>query len=180
MNKPIALLLFTCLVWTQAYAGGLYKWVDEEGNVSYHDRPPPAGGEYVLQSTNFKYGQLDDDAQLEARTNALKNFPVTLYIIQKCASCDLARDYLKKKNIPFKEKDVGVDESAGEELIKMTGGKAVPTVRVGEQAVRGFAQSEIETQLTQAGYFGPPKDEDEEADAQFESDSVGEADDENQ
>lgn len=160
MNKLLFALLLTCL-FGQAYASALYKWVDEDGNVSYHDRPPPAGSEFVLQSTNLKYGDMEEDDEIEARENALKKFPVTLYVIQKCASCDLARNYLKKKNISFKEKDVGSDQKASDELVKLTGGKAVPTVRIGEQTVRGFEQGEINQKLSKAGYFGVPKEEEE-------------------
>ena len=42
---PLSVLLITvalCLVFNQANAGSLYKWVDEDGNIRYSDRLPAA------------------------------------------------------------------------------------------------------------------------------------------
>jgi len=45
--KRIALLLLS-VYGALAYAGAVYKWVDEQGNVQYRDTPPPAGAHYQI------------------------------------------------------------------------------------------------------------------------------------
>lgn len=46
MLKQIVIVLTLTACGAPAYAaGGVYKWVDEQGNVQYRDRPPPTGAE---------------------------------------------------------------------------------------------------------------------------------------
>jgi hypothetical protein len=45
--KRIILLLLS-VYGALAYAGAVYKWVDEQGNVQYRDTPPPAGANYQI------------------------------------------------------------------------------------------------------------------------------------
>src|SRR5262245_51266377 len=71
-----------------ALAEKLYKWVDGQGNVSYHDRRPPADSGYRVQEKNVGgKGVRASDAGDEKPT-------VVLYTITKCASCDAARAHL--------------------------------------------------------------------------------------
>jgi len=144
-----AALLLTVIAFSSvplAHAAKLYKWVDKDGNVSYQDRPPPS-----------RAGDRVEEKTLRGRTapgtdDAARKSPVVLYSAPKCASCDTARAYLKKRGIPFAEKSVEGDRQLQEELIQKAGGLAVPTITVGSKVMQGYLESLLEGELDQAGY----------------------------
>lgn len=127
-----------------AHAGKLYKWVDSDGKVSYHDQPPSSDG-YRVEEKNLG----DRHA---AVGEAAEKAPVVLYSAAKCASCDTARAYLKTRGVPFTEKNVEGDRKLQDELIKQAGGLAVPTIMIGTKVMRGYLESLLEGELDQAGY----------------------------
>jgi hypothetical protein len=52
MNRKIlVLVLATAALTTSAFAGEIYKYVDEDGNVHYLDRPSGESGEERLDVT---------------------------------------------------------------------------------------------------------------------------------
>src|SRR5581483_11036754 len=127
-----------------AHAGKLYKWVDKDGHVSYHDQPPDESG-YRVEEKHLRGAGSDSEG-------AAQKAPVVLYSAPKCSSCDAARAYLKSRGIPFTEKNVEGDRKLQDELIKQAGGLAVPTIMVGSKVMRGFLESLLEGELDQAGY----------------------------
>lgn len=152
MTARIWLSLFLALVLLPAAHGQkLYKWVDKDGRISYHDKPPAseAGGRVEEKSVRL-HGE-----RPEADNDAAAKFPVTLYSAPKCSSCDSARAYLKGRGVPFTEKNVDGDRKMQDELIKQAGGLAVPTIMVGTKVMRGYLESLLEGELDQAGYGRP-------------------------
>lgn len=147
-----------------AAAGTLYKWVDKDGKVTYQDQPPPPGAGRV-EERHVKGGGADDsDATSEL---ALKH-PVVIYTIPKCSSCDLARSYLQKRQVPFTEKNVAQGNLANQkELQDRFGELVVPTILVGSKAMKGgYSESLLEGELDAAGYPNPKKPAATNADAQ--------------
>ena len=137
------------LVLTTAQAQRLYKWVDADGNVSYHDRPPVEAGYRVEEKLiRNRSGSAGDGVSAEVT----QKYPVVLYTTRKCASCDLARAYLEKRRVPFTEKGVDDDRGLQQELIKRTGQLAVPTISVGDKIMNGYMESLLAGELDQAGY----------------------------
>ena len=136
-----------------ALAAKLYKWVDPDGNISYHDRPPVDESRYRVEEKNVKTGVAvsDDPAMKDA---AQKN-PVVLYVAPKCTSCDAARAYLDKRKIPYKELNVEGNRDLQQQLIAKSGGLAVPTIMVGEKVMRGYIETLVEGELDAAGYPKP-------------------------
>lgn len=135
-----------------ACAGTLYKWVDDRGNVSYQDRPPPQGVGRVEEKT-VREGR---DNGSPAGVAAAAKSPVTLYMVPKCSSCDMARSYLKTRGVPFTE--INVSEKypqAQQEMVKKVGELSVPTITVGSKVMQGFAESLLTGELDQAGYPKP-------------------------
>src|SRR5258707_12097323 len=108
MRKTIVLLsIGLALPWAAATAEKTYKWVDPQGNVSYHDQPPPPGSSYRVEEKQM--GGKRERVANEADDPAQK-FPVVLYTIPKCgSSCELARAHLQKRKVPFTEKNVEKD-----------------------------------------------------------------------
>lgn len=133
-----------------AAAGTLYKWVDKDGKVTYQDQPPPAGVGRVEEKNIKDGGTGNPDAIGEI---SLKH-PVVIYTIPKCSSCDLARSYLQKRQVPFTEKNVAQGNLANQkELQDRFGELTVPTILVGSKAMKGgYSESLLEGELDAAGY----------------------------
>ena len=131
-----------------AQAAKLYKWVDKDGNVSYHDQPPSTAGYRVEEKNIGERAARTDRVPAEV----VEKFPVVLYVTPKCSSCDSARAYLKGRGVPYTEKNVDGDRKLQDELIKQAGGLAVPTILVGAKVMKGYLESLLEGELDQAGY----------------------------
>ena len=66
---------------------------------------------------------------------------VTVYMGPMCAFCDAAKRLLTKKNIPYKEINVALDENKREEMLKKSNGATtVPQIFVDEHHVGGNAE----------------------------------------
>ncbi len=130
----------------------LYKWVDREGNVFYHDYPPPDEWKYKIEERLIK-GEKAPEKKPEENDKPLP--PVVMYMIPKCLSCDMARNYFQRRKVPFTEKNVEGNRLLIEELRKKTGTLSVPTILVGDKVMQGFLESLLAGELDTAGY--PPE-----------------------
>jgi len=131
----------------------LYKWVDREGNVSYHDQPPPDDASYKVEE-RFLKGSKMPSKKVETDDN-LARAAVVMYMIPKCMSCDMARAYLQRRKIPFTEKNVEGNRVLLDELRKKSGTLSVPTILVGDKVMQGYLESLLAGELDAAGY--PPE-----------------------
>lgn len=153
-NTLMIVVLAAALAVAPAYAAKLYKWVDERGNISYQDRPPPEGVGRVEEKTLREGG--GGDSGSPAAAEAAAKSPVTLYSVSKCSSCDQARSYLKKRGVPFNEINVSEkNPQAQQEMIKKLGELSVPTITVGGKVMQGYVESLLAGELDQAGYPKP-------------------------
>lgn len=141
-------LLCAILLLPVAHGVRLYKWVDEEGNVTYHDRPPPTDARYRVERKDFKVG---GKAAAQSGQVAQK-FPVVLYTTPQCTSCAMARAYLDKRKVPFTDKNVEGNQELLKELKEKTGSLTVPTIMVGSKIMKGYLESLLEGELDAAGY----------------------------
>lgn len=144
-------LVFSFLVVGVAHAQGAYRWVDQDGKVHYGDRPPPsaAGKAKPFRPT---VGEVEKELPIATR-QAMENFPVTLYVSEECgAPCTDARAHLRKRGVPFTEKNVATKEDA-DALGKLTGGQAgLPSLTAGSKARKGFESGDWDGLLDAAGY----------------------------
>ena len=62
---------------------------------------------------------------------------VRVFTTQSCPYCVMAKEFLKKNNIKFKEIDVS-DEEGREEVIRLSGQRGVPVIDIGGKIVVGF------------------------------------------
>ena len=144
-------LICTILLLPTAYGIKLYKWVDEDGNVTYHDRPPPETG-YTFEHKDFKLGGQTAARADGAAGRAADENPVVLYTAPKCTACDMARAYLDKRKVPFTDKNVSGNAEAIKELQEKSGALTVPTIMVGSKVMKGYMESLLEGELDAAGY----------------------------
>jgi len=148
-NVLVAFLLVVSGLASQTSLATLYRWVDKDGNVSYQDQPPPASAAQVQEK------HLDDvghPADSDTASDVVTKYPVTLYAVPHCEPCDLARSYLKKRNIPFNEVNVATDPKAQDAMRKTVGDLSVPTITVGSKVMKGYMESLLSGELDDAGY----------------------------
>jgi glutaredoxin len=135
----------------------LYKVVAPDGSITYTDRPPPAsagrpvplgGGRDATPASEAAAALAGLPLELRQVT---ARYPVTLYSSTDCAPCESARRLLGARGVPFVERTV-VSEDDAEALNRLTGGRSVPTLTIGTQALRGFADSDWHSYLDAAGY----------------------------
>ena len=63
---------------------------------------------------------------------------VTVYMGPMCNFCDAAKRLLTKKNIPYKEINIALDENKREEMLKKSNGaKTVPQIFIDDYHVGG-------------------------------------------
>ena len=72
---------------------------------------------------------------------------VKVYSTPTCPYCVRVKAYLKQKNIDFVNIDVSGDETAIDEMVKLTGQMGVPVVVVDGKSVVGFDKSKIDLLL---------------------------------
>ena len=66
---------------------------------------------------------------------------VTVYMGPMCAFCDAAKRLLTKKNIPYKEINIALDEDKREEMLKKSNGKrTIPQIFIEEHHVGGYKE----------------------------------------
>ncbi len=147
MNRFAILVFSTILVAASAQAQNLYKWVDEDGNITYQDSPPPGA------SDDAKPYAEDPEVAAERSDAAGPDVSVTLYTVPVCDACDLVRNLLEKNRIPFEEKDAGSSVSVQDELMELAGQLSVPMLAIGDGLVSGYSSNAINTALNSAGFI---------------------------
>lgn len=129
----------------------LYKVVQPDGSVTYTDRPPQAGsGRIITLGRNAAPVKPEAAFPLELRQPA-QRYPVTLYTSPDCAPCDSGRRLLQQRGVPYSERVVTSDEDAAA-LERTVGGRTVPALTIGAQALRGLSEIEWTAYLDAAGY----------------------------
>ncbi|MDH5632506.1 MAG: glutaredoxin family protein [Gammaproteobacteria bacterium] len=146
------LLLAVLVGVVDVHAERLYKWVDAEGNVSYHDKPAPQDSGYKVEEKDFGY-QTGSSRESGRRNTRNVTYPVTLYLTPRCASCDLVRQYLDGKKLAYSVHDVSDNLAMQAELKRVSGELTVPTVKIGKHVVSGYNVELLDKLLTEAGYL---------------------------
>ena len=107
------------------------KCQDEDGTVSFRDRCPPGSR------------QMEELAA---------HFPVTLFRVADCDTCDLVSLVLREQGVPYAEVDVENNPDAQSQLKRVSGASRVPTVTIGKEVVAGFDRLLLQQKLDGAGY----------------------------
>jgi len=72
---------------------------------------------------------------------------VTIYITPTCVYCKMTKEFFKKHNIAYEEKDVSVDDKAREEMAAKSGQLGVPVVDIDGKIIAGFDKEAIKELL---------------------------------
>ncbi len=154
-------LAVTLAMWP---AWAQYKVVQPDGRVVYTDRPPADGSSKVTNVSPSKTAPAGArppaagaaaTAQLaglpaELRA-AVQRYPVTLYTTPECPPCDNGRRLLQQRGIPYTERRV-VSEDDALALERLLGARTLPSLAIGAQPLRGFAEADWANFLDAAGY----------------------------
>jgi glutaredoxin len=154
MNPLLRLVPALALACFALPGHALYKVVGPDGTITYTDRPPPAAaGRPTPVGARTEPPAADAPASnlpTELR-QVTARYPVTLYTGADCAPCETGRRLLASRGIPFSERRVSSEEDA-DALNRLTGGRSIPTLMIGTQALRGYADSDWNSYLDAAGY----------------------------
>lgn len=148
MKRATILICATSVLSGAVFAAQLYRWVDEKGNVEWRDTPPPASAKKIEQR-RIGGSTIETSTLPYSVQQAVKNFPVTLWITNCGAPCDQARALLARRGVPHTEKDPQSDVEA---FKKLTGGTEIPVLYVGNTRLKGYFESEWDAALDVAGY----------------------------
>ena len=136
------MLLLVGLAQVHAHASGIYRWVDDQGNVHFSDEPGGGNAEAITvepQTLPF----VPAPARSPRSTSATAGAPLIMYSAEWCGYCTRARNYFRSNNIPFTEKDIEKSDQARREH-KQAGGRGVPLLVRGDAKLNGFSEQRFE------------------------------------
>lgn len=165
--SPIVVGLVASLATVAATGATLYKWVDENGNVTYQDQPPPQGTVAEEKPLPSAVEAGESTSQTSGLDPSLPR-PM-IFVVPECEPCELVRAFLRERGIDFAERDASEDPTAQRQLERRAGSLKVPTLLVGSETVQGYDPDAIEAALQQAGYPVGNPDTGSETDPQSES-----------
>jgi glutaredoxin len=149
MKRTVLLTLACAIFAAPLVAAQLYRWVDEKGHVEWRDTPPPSTARKVEQR-NIGANTIQTSELPYSVQQAVKDFPVTLWLTNCGDTCDKARAHLNRRGVPHTEKDA---QSEIEAFKKASGGgMEVPLLFVGSNRLKGYLESDWDAALDAAGY----------------------------
>lgn len=77
----------------------------------------------------------------------MKDKNIIVYSTSSCPYCVMAKIFLKERNIPFEDVDVGKDQVRAKEMIKKSGQMGVPVLDIGGNIIIGFQPNLIAESL---------------------------------
>ena len=68
---------------------------------------------------------------------------VTIYTTSTCVYCKMAKEFFKKNNVEYEEKDVAADEEARKEMVEKSEQLGVPVIDIDGTLVVGFDKAKV-------------------------------------
>ena len=150
MKRSALLLGVAAVLSGTVLAAQLYRWVDDKGNVEWRDTPPPSGAAAKkIEQRKVSGGSASGAEQPFVVQQAMKNFPVTVWITDCGEACAKMRAHLERRGVPHTEKDPRADF---ENFKKVSGGSEVPVIFIGSTRLRGYLETDLDAALDNAGY----------------------------
>jgi glutaredoxin 3 len=72
---------------------------------------------------------------------------ITVYSTTFCPYCKMAKEYLDKKGIAYKDVNVQEDDKAAQEMIQKSGQMGVPVLDINGKIIIGFDRGAIDEAL---------------------------------
>ncbi len=140
LRLSVVFALFIPLLYPHSACAEIYKWVDEQGNSHFTDKPPANKKtvEIKLQINTYTAVQIKPLEQRLGRKDK-----VVIYSTAWCGICKQAKKYFRDNDIAFMAYDVEKSR-IGKRDYKSLRGKAVPIIIVGNKRMNGFTPSKFE------------------------------------
>lgn len=68
---------------------------------------------------------------------------ITIYTTPACVYCKMTKEFFKKNNVAYEEKDVAADAKAREEMVHKSGQLGVPVIEIDGNIVVGFNEEKL-------------------------------------
>lgn len=152
-------LLTTLWLAASAPAWAIYKIVGPDGQITFSDIPPSNPGKDKVQQLSVSGQPQPDTARLPAALReAMRKYPVTLYVTHDCPACDAGRKLLQERGVPFSERTVNTPADI-QAYKKLVGDDLrMPRLALGSTRLSaGFNAESWNAALDAAGY--PSKNE---------------------
>lgn len=152
-NFAMKYILLILLVFAGTVSAEVYKWTDSAGHVHFSDKPHKTekAEKIKLKVDNPKMVtgkvMLDTDSNDSTADEKNSNAPAPLkqaimYATSWCGYCKMAREYFRKKNIPYTEYDIEKNAQA-KKTYDSFGGRGVPVIFVGQERLNGLDISRL-------------------------------------
>ncbi len=82
-----------------------------------------------------------------ARPAVERTHRVLVFTTPTCPWCVRAKQYLRQRNVKFREVDVSRDAAAARDLVRRTGQMGVPVVEIDGRPIVGFDKQQIDRLL---------------------------------
>jgi glutaredoxin len=159
----VTLVCITLILISLPIGAEMYRWVDDNGVVTFKDSPPPLSkkrkkvktyteGDFTpAPSTQPAVGTQEERTAKplpQAITPKKEHFNgvVEIFVTGWCGYCKKALDYMTRKGIKFVAYDIEKD-SAASQRHKELGGRGVPLIIIGSNKMNGFSPETLEYYL---------------------------------
>lgn len=169
MKTILLFLISATLLITPPVRAEMYKWVDENGTITFKDTPPPKSKKRakvkVYRDSDFDpapppapappagskktaNSEMRTTAPAPAKPAGKVRFTgaIEMYVTDWCPSCKAAEKYISSKNYPVVKYDIEKDKSAQRRYQEL-GGRGVPLILIGSQRMSGFSAQLLEQYL---------------------------------
>jgi len=72
---------------------------------------------------------------------------VVLFSTSTCSWCRRAKRYFNERRVPFKEINIERDPDAARDIVRKTGQKGVPVIKLGSKWIVGFDKERMDKEL---------------------------------
>ena len=146
LHAVIGILLASALISNTTMAAQMYKWVDEDGNISYQDSPPPEGSNIIKEEALEGSSGNSNTSSEESGNNA-----VIAYTVDDCEACDLLKTRLNALQVPFTEQSLQ-DRDVQTRILELGDSLRAPTLFIGDKMITNVSSNNLISELQQAGY----------------------------
>lgn len=138
------LLLLTFVISHSASAAKMYKWVDQEGNVSYQDSPPPVGSK-IIREEDIKVPT--SPAQIPTQPTQA----VIVYTVTNCEACEILLLRLKNWGVPVQQESLQNREVQAR-ILQLSDSLQAPTLFIGDNLISNLDSANLSAELRKVGY----------------------------